>query len=367
MDPAEITLFLSETLGGRYRPTRHLASGGFAGTFHATDGHTQTEVAAKILQLQHCGVADSIREFQDEVTMLRRLRNCDRVIDLLDSGSHTVQLQHPLSGGAIPMTTEFAILELAAGSLAELLLIGPSLRWEDRLSLYRDVVKGIHQMHLNGVVHRDVKADNSLVMERPPMAKIADLGRARDTAAPSRFPTDQYLHGRGDIRFAPLECLWLQGSEDPEEQARADLYLLGSLLFEVATGVGLTAIVVAHPSALLRRNAVLPAADRTRDWRASIPRLREAARPAHETFGLACPPVLRHRAVELLRTLTDPDPQRRTPQKRCGSRVVPTPWDLQWLLERIDGLRRTVDPTVRKAYLANRPGRVLHGRPRSRR
>jgi serine/threonine protein kinase len=366
MDPAEITLFLAETLGGRYRPVTHLASGSFAGTFQAKDGHTGKAVAAKILQVSHCGRADSVREFQDEVAMLRPLRTCDRVIDLLDSGHHTVQLQHPLSGGTIPMTTEYAILELAAGSLADLLLLGSKLEWTDRLTLYRDVVTGVHQMHLNGIVHRDVKAENALVIERPPTAKIADLGRARDTASPPRFLTDQYLHGRGDVRFAPLECLWLQGSEDPDDQARGDLYLLGSLLFEIATGVGVTSIIATNPMAVLHRNAALPVIDRTRDWQASIPQLREAARPAYETFASALPPVIRQRVTELLRILTDPDPQKRLPLKRGGSKVTPTAWDLQWLLERLDGLRRTVDPTLRKAYLANRPRSVPHGRPRSR-
>ncbi|HTR89421.1 MAG TPA: protein kinase family protein, partial [Solirubrobacteraceae bacterium] len=243
MEADEITLFLSETLAGRYRPTRHLASGAFSGAFLARDAHTGLPVAAKILKLSQAGRLEARQEFRGEVELLERLTACDRVIDLLDSGEHVVHLSHALSGGSIPVATEYSVLELAAGSLADLILYGTDFGWPDRLRLYRDVVKGVHQMHLKRIVHRDVKAENGLVTERPPAAKIADLGRAHDTTQPPRFAVEAYLLGRGDTRFAPFEFLWLQGTQDPDEQALADLYLLGSLLFEITTGVALTALV----------------------------------------------------------------------------------------------------------------------------
>ena len=113
--------------------------------------------------------------------------------------------------------------------------------------------------------------ENGLVGENPPVAKIADLGRAHDTTEPPRFAADWYLAGRGDPHFMPFEFLWLQGTQDPEDQARADVYLLGSLLFEVVTGVALTPLVTLDPAAVLTANAALPEADRKRDWIANIP------------------------------------------------------------------------------------------------
>ena len=276
-------------------------------------------------------------------------------------------VSHPLSGGtAIPIDAQFAILELAAGSLADLLMLPGAFEWTDRLKLYRDVAKGIHQMHLNRIVHRDIKSENALVFESPPRAKVADLGRARDTQLPPRLQPDEYLAGRGDPRFAPLECLWLQGSDDPDYAARTDLYLLGSLLFEVATGVGITSIVANDPWTLLNQNAASPANTRAAAWAASIPQLRDAARPAYETFAAAVPPALRRPATNLLRTLTDPDPARRLPSKRGSEPVPPSVWDLQWLLASVDSLRRAIDPTLRKSYLASRPRRPAHARPRGR-
>jgi serine/threonine protein kinase len=364
MQPDEIKLFLAETLAGRYRPASHLGSGAFSGAFLTSDQRTGGEVATKILKLTRCSDHDARREFQDEVSLLERLKDCDRVIDLLDSGQHTVNLRHPTTGGSFPLVTEYAVLELAAGSLADLILYGEAFTWPDRLRLYRDVVKGVHQMHLARIVHRDVKAENALVNEQQQIAKIADLGRAHDTTQPPRFAIEAYLLGRGDPRFAPFEFLWLQGTVDPDEQARADVFLLGALLFETATGIALTPLVTGNPLAVMNASAPLTKGDRTSEWQASIPRLRDAIRPALEDFARAVPPVIASRAVALLQQLTEPDPARRLPARAPGGTAAAGPWDLQWLLRRIDGLRRAVDPEFRKQYINSRP---RHGRPRSRR
>ncbi len=359
-------LFLSETLAGRYRPRAHLGSGGFAGVFLAEDGHTQERVATKILKLSQCSSSEALIEFRGEVNLLGKLRGCDHVIHLLDSGEHTVNLHHPHSGGVIAVKTEFAVLELAAGSLADLLMYGRAFSWPDRLRLYRDVVKGVHQMHLHRIVHRDIKAENGLVIEgRRPVAKAGDLGRSHDTSEPPRFAIEAYLLGRGDTHFAPFEFLWLQGTQKPDDQALADLFLLGSLLFEIATGVSFTSLVTVSPVAVIHEKAALPEQERERDWRANMPLLREAARPALETLARELPTAIAARTLAVVAQLTDPDPNRRLPLRKCGRGAQPDAWNLEWLLERIDGLRRAIDPDLRRRYIAERP-HLQHGRPRSR-
>lgn len=361
MDQDEIDFFLGETLDGRYRLMQFLGEGNFSGAFHAVDGHTTDEVAVKILKVDHCASADSRFEFAGEVELLRKLAGCDRVVQLHDSGTHSFRVQHTLTKKVMTLSTEFAVIELAVTSLDKLLLHGSTLDWPDRLRLFRDVVKGVHQMHLRGIVHRDVKAANALIFAKPTVAKIADLGRAHDTSQTPRFAEDEYLAGRGDLRFAPLEFLWLQGTQDPDDQARADLYLLGTLLFEVGTGLGLTSMIVGSPLYIIRAHAALPEADRAAGWKAALPALREATRPQLARLAGELPPVIRDRAVALTAMLTDPDPARRMPNFAGGRRRV-DPWDLQWLLERVDGLRRAIDPALRESYLATRP----HGRSRPR-
>src|SRR3546814_12706888 len=99
-------------------------------------------------------------------------------------------------------------------------------------------------MHSRRIVHRDLKSSNALLFNvdsRKPAVKISDLGRSCLTTEPPRFSTQQYVAGRGDLSFAPPELLWLQGDNDPGHYRQADLYLVGSVLFELATAQGITA------------------------------------------------------------------------------------------------------------------------------
>ncbi|MDA0178791.1 protein kinase family protein [Solirubrobacter phytolaccae] len=364
MEPAEIALFLGETLTGGYKPAAFLSAGAFCGAFEAVDPASGAAVAIKLRKVSRPS-PDADREFRDEVAMLRRLNGCDCVVDVLDSGQHTINLQHPATGGQFPVTAEFAVLELAAGSLTQLLLAAPDLGWPERLKLFRDVVKGIHQMHLREIVHRDLKAENVLLFEQPSRAKVADLGRAHDTSEPPRFAVEAYLMGRGDPRFAPLEFLWGQGTQGRDSQALADLYLLGSLFFEVATGVGITALITNDPLAIMGANVHLTEAERAEAWRHAIPWLRDGSQNAHETFALQVPAPIRLRATELLSLLTEPAPNARVPSPRGGKRQH-GPWNLEWMLAWVDSMRRVIDPTQRRAYLAGRPRTTKSSRPRTR-
>lgn len=364
MDPSEIGLFLGETLAGGYRPSSFAGAGAFCGVFESTDPASGRPVAIKLRKLSRPD-PDADREFRDEVELLRRLNGCDCIVDLLDSGQHTIYFRHPATGAVFPVTTEFAVLELAAGSLVELLLAAPMLAWAERLRLFRDVVKGVHQMHLKGLVHRDLKAENVLLFESPARAKVADLGRAHDTNEPPRFAVEAYLMGRGDPRFAPLEFLWGQGTQDANAQALADLYLLGSLLFEIATGVGITALVTNDPLAVMRANVGSTPDERAKAWAQQIPWLRESSRNARQTFAQEVSAPIRSRAVELLELLTDPNPASRIPSQRGGRRQY-DPWNLEWILSWVDSMRRVIDPAQRRAYLAQRPRKPKSSRPRTR-
>jgi hypothetical protein len=99
---------------------------------------------------------------------------------------------------------------------------------------------------------------------------------SRDTRKPARVAAGNYDFGRGDLRFAPPELLWGLGeSDDFELMARGDLYLLGSLWFEVATGVGLTSLALGNPLAVRASVALLPEDVRRRDFQARTAELRE--------------------------------------------------------------------------------------------
>jgi len=364
MDAAEQEIYIGVTLAGCYLIEAHLGSGNFSGVFRATDQHTEREVAVKILSFRSSHSADARIEFDGEKALLELLSGCSHVVNRVDDGTHQLELAAP-GGAIVKFDVPYLVLELADGCLAELLLNRARLPWQARLELYRDLVKGVHQMHLSNVVHRDVKSDNSLVFSRPQGAKIADLGRSKNTADPSRFVAEAYEVGRGDLRFAPPELLWKCGTEDPNDMARVDLFLLGSLFFEIATGVAITQLALIDPLAILTAASRLPRLAREADLRVRTHELREQFMPAYDLFEREMPSHLRDPAVRLLRQLTDPDPTARVPAFR--QRSLP-PWDLQWLIQKVDvllkmeayntGARRRITRPTRRARPARKGTRT---------
>src|SRR5207249_953471 len=186
MDEAEAALYIGQTFDGQdgtqYLVEKKIGDRGFAGIFKGVDLASGRGVAIKILGFAARGSqTNAASEFKDEIGLLTTLAACSNVVTLFDHGEHEMQLQ-PEGGGAVfPVAAPFMVLELAVGSLEELLLRRHEIDWRDRLLLFREIVKGIHQMHFRKLVHRDIKAENALLFTRNPKARIADLGRSKDT------------------------------------------------------------------------------------------------------------------------------------------------------------------------------------------
>jgi serine/threonine protein kinase len=348
MTPNEARLYIGHLFAGRYRIDSFEGSGAFSGVFFGTDLTNGAEVAVKILSLGSSQQADAVIEFQEEIRLLRVLGACSNVVDLLDDGQHILPIQVHGGSVTVPMPITFMVLERATASLDQILVNRHQVDWKDRLVLYRDVVSGGHQMHCARIAHRDHKSDNILVFDgRPrPRAKVSDLGRSKDTRIASQPPIAKYAFGRGDPSFAPPEHLWLQGGIDPLAHLRADLYLLGSVLFEFATGIGITAVALGNPRRVIAD--ALKITDPTKRelaYQAGLPSMRDQYELAYDLFRTQVPGAIQVEATVLLRQLTDPDPKSREPQRPFQN--LPTYWDLQWLLRKVDILIKRLDTNPR--------------------
>jgi serine/threonine protein kinase len=316
MDRAEAQLYVGQVVASRYLITAFRGSGAFSGVFIAQDRSAGAEVAVKFLSLRASLDPTATLEFKDEVRLLQMLGTCSNVVKLLDEGQHTFQVNVAgSSGGSLPIAVPYMVLEPAAACLADLLVRRHELEWRDKLDLYRDIAKGAHQMHIDRIVHRDIKAENVLIFEDLPHARLSDLGRSKNTREAERLRPEEYFGGRGDPRFSPPEHLWFQGLADPDAHFLEDLFLLGSVLFEIATGVGITALALGSPYAILAHAAALDSAQRRRQFLQSIPDMQDRFEVAYETFAGELPRAIRSGAGDLLRQLTNPDPARRRLQR----------------------------------------------------
>ena len=337
-------------LGSRWRVGPQLGEGNFSMVFEATDENDGRVAAVKILSITQAGNSASLIEFDTDIALLRRLGGSSNVVDILDAGVEPIQVTLP-GGATFPISAKYLVMEQGEGNLAELLVNRTALDWSDRLSLLRGVVKGAHQMHLERIVHRDIKADNVILVlsGNSVEAKLCDFGRSRDTTMGARFAVVAYETGRGDRRFAPPELLWGLGSSDAETLWRGDLFLLGSMFFEVATGQGITSLAFGDPLAVLQNAQQLPPQQREHDFEGRVADIRSLYELAYATFAAEVPRSIRNLATDLLRQLTEVRPSDRQPGKTRRERGLPIMWDLQWLLRRVDIMALTLSTSERAA------------------
>lgn len=134
--------------------------------------------------------------------------------------------------GVRPVEERTALLmELVEGpTLAAYLAQHGVLPFETLVAIAQDIARGLSHAHATGVIHRDLKPANILLTPgSPPIAKIADFGMAR--AASFAAADKRALTVLGTPPYMAPECL------DPlAVDPRTDLYALGCIMFELATG-----------------------------------------------------------------------------------------------------------------------------------
>lgn len=333
VDPWEL-LLLSRPLGD-YNLTQCLGRGGFGYVFEAVHAHSGARFAAKVLKPSAADSADNVVDFENEGQLLRRLKSCDGVIDYIESGSDTFNLE-AAPGITVPVPIRFHILAMASGSAGELTAdpaTRNSLDWTARLRLWRDAVVAVHQMHRHDIAHRDLKAENCLLMVRgnTTRVRLADFGRAKDmSSAPARSLED-YLHGRGDMRFAPPEFLFLQGEAAARDFICADYYGLGSLLVELTSGQPLSALVFGDWGSIVR----MAQDDILAGRRRNLAGLSGQSVAVIADLVSVMPAAIREDANTLLRRLCSPEPSKRlesSPFRR--DRLTQNPLD--WVIRRVD-------------------------------
>lgn len=191
---------LGQTLGG-YRILSLLGSGGAAVVYRAEQVQLAREVALKVLRIPPDGEEQrALPAFLREARAAAALAD-PRLVQVFDFGSDR--------------GLHFLSMELVrGGSLQERIRREGRVPWHELLPILRDVVGALQVAHAAGLVHRDVKPANILLLGDG-RAKLADLGLVRsiggaaDRAGTAAFMApeqirSQKLDGRTD--FYALGC-----------------------------------------------------------------------------------------------------------------------------------------------------------------
>ena len=213
--PDPLQARLQRALDGTYRLRGRIGAGGMARVYLADDLRHGRPVAIKVMATHDIGPdAAAAARFLDEIAVMARLQH-PHLLPLFDSGS----------ADGVP----YLVMPYVAGeTLRDRLTREGPLPVDEAVRLARAIAGALEHAHGAGVVHRDLKPENVLLRDHEPL--VADFGIALAVAADARRTRSGMLVGTPQY-MAPEQA----GGDGPVD-ARADVYALGAVLYEMLTG-----------------------------------------------------------------------------------------------------------------------------------
>ena len=215
---------------GPYEVLRLIGAGGMGEVYRARDTRLDRTVAIKILSPEFALDPDRRARFEREARVVAAL-NHPHICSLLDVG----ETPNSSPEGSL----QFFVMEYLDGhTLAERLLRGP-LPAAELIQCSIELADAVDHAHRRGLLHRDLKPSN--VMLTPSGAKLLDFGLSKaqsseealaySTLSPGEVPLTTVGAVLGTYPYMSPEQL-----SGREVDARSDVFALGALVYEMATG-----------------------------------------------------------------------------------------------------------------------------------
>jgi eukaryotic-like serine/threonine-protein kinase len=225
----QLSLPVERTIEERYRLERLLGRGGMGAVYKATDLRLQREVAIKILSGSMFGNVQALRRFEREAQAAARLRH-PNIVTVHDYGVLSTK-------GA------YLVMELMAGeTLSARLKREGVITPVTAADLFDQLLEGVKAAHQAGVVHRDLKSENIVLVttERgQTRVCILDFGLAKLTQT---MEADARSHSSTASVTTPGAVVGTFGYMSPEQltggkvDERSDLFSIGVMVVEAITG-----------------------------------------------------------------------------------------------------------------------------------
>jgi serine/threonine protein kinase len=184
--------------------------------FQAEDSHLQRLVALKVMRPSLTDSADFRRRFLREARLAAAIEH-----------EHIVTVYQVGEDRGVP----FLAMQLLRGETLEGRLgrVGGRLPLPEVLRIGREIAEGLAAAHARGLIHRDIKPGNVWLEEGRGRVRILDFGLARGSEPDARLTQVRAVIGT-PAYMAPEQA------NGAAVDARCDLFSLGAVLYEAATG-----------------------------------------------------------------------------------------------------------------------------------
>ena len=238
---------------GPYQVVRQLGAGSMGIVYLAEDSRLGRQVALKVLPREFASNNERRRRFLREARAASRISH-PNVAHVYEVGEHE---------GVV-----FLVLELVDGDTLSSMLSEEQMTAARIVQIATEIADALDAAHQEGVIHRDLKPGNIMITRRG-RVKLLDFGLAKlrrvsgeEASGPSTLTASGLVVGTVEY-MSPEQAL---GHEIDE---RSDLFSLGSVLYEMATGVQpfrganklrvVSQILNLRPEAISRLNRAIPA------------------------------------------------------------------------------------------------------------
>jgi hypothetical protein len=209
--------WIGQTLGGRYQLEQLLGQGGMSAVYKATDPNLRRTVAIKLIHTHLASDPEFVRRFEEEAAAVARLRH-HNIVQVYD-------FNH--DGDTCYMVLEFVPGETLQDKLREISSQGQLLPLDQIIAIGVNVCEAVQYAHNQGMIHRDLKPANVMITPKEE-AILMDFGIAKIVGGENLTATGAMI---GTAAYMAPEQI---RGQRPDH--RVDIYALGVILFEMASG-----------------------------------------------------------------------------------------------------------------------------------
>ena len=205
--------YVGQIFDNRYRIEKLIGIGGMAIVFKATDLLMRRLVAVKILKDEIAGDEQSVKRFTNESKAVAMLSH-PNIVNVYDV--------------SVRDNIKYIVMEFVDGiTLKNYMRHREVLNLREIISYTTQILRALDHAHKKGIIHRDIKPQNIMLLKNGAI-KVMDFGIAKLPNAETVTMTDKAI---GTVYYISPEQV-----SGGQIDARSDLYALGVVLYEMATG-----------------------------------------------------------------------------------------------------------------------------------